>query len=90
MRQFPFRNCVSRGSDFRIEPVRKEHDVADAIVVDDVRGMELLTGIPAGAAGGAGGYPVGSINYRIAARLDAFAARAAELWRSAASGGSLS
>jgi lon-related putative ATP-dependent protease len=54
------------------------------------QGIELLTGIPAGAAGGAGGYPVGSINYRIAARLDAFAARAAELWRSTASGGSLS
>ena len=54
------------------------------------QGIELLTGIPAGVAGDAGGYPVGSINYRIAARLDAFAARAAELWRSAAPGGSLS
>ncbi len=75
------------------------HDVVAAaaegrfaiLPIDTVdQGMELLTGIPAGPAGGAGGYPVGSINYRIAARLDAFAPRAAELWRSTAPGGSLS
>ncbi|HYU12739.1 MAG TPA: hypothetical protein VEK82_09200 [Stellaceae bacterium] len=61
------------------------------LAIDTVdQGMELLTGIPAGAAGGDGSYPVGSINHRIAARLDAFAARAAELWRSTVSGGSLS
>ncbi len=53
------------------------------------QGMELLTGIPAGAAGAEGAYPVGSLNYRIAARLDAFAAKTAELWRGAAPGGSL-
>src|SRR5580700_7450930 len=53
------------------------------------QGMELLTGIPAGAAGAGGAYPVGSLNFRIAARLDAFAARTAELWRGAAPGGSL-
>ena len=51
--------------------------------------MELLTGLPAGVAGPEGGYPVGSLNHRIAARLDAFAARTAELWRGAAPGGSL-
>jgi len=53
------------------------------------QGMELLTGIPAGAAGAGGAYPVGSLNYRIAARLDAFAARTAELWRGVAPGASL-
>src|SRR5207248_10672302 len=48
------------------------------------QGMELLTGIPAGVAGPGGGHPVGSINYRIAPRLDAFAARTAAAWRGAA------
>src|SRR5437764_1497155 len=50
------------------------------------QGMELLTGLPAGLLGSDGSYPTDSLNYRIAARLDAFAARAAELWRGATPG----
>jgi len=38
-----------------------------------------LTGIPAGEPGPDGEYPAGTLNQRIAARLDAFAAKAAEL-----------
>jgi len=45
------------------------------------QGLELLTGIPAGEPDAAGGYPPGTLNQRIAARLDAFAAKAAELGR---------
>jgi lon-related putative ATP-dependent protease len=48
------------------------------------QGLELLTGIPAGEPGAAGEYPVGTLNQRIAARLDAFAAKASELARTAA------
>jgi hypothetical protein len=47
------------------------------------QGLELLTGVPAGEADARGEYPAGTLNHRIAARLDAFAARAAELARSA-------
>ncbi len=47
------------------------------------QGLELLTGIPAGQPDGGGNYPHGTLNQRIAARLDAFAARAAELARAA-------
>ena len=47
------------------------------------QGLELLTGIPAGQPDAAGNYPVGTLNQRIAARLDAFAAAAAELARAA-------
>jgi predicted ATP-dependent protease len=36
-------------------------------------GIELLTGTPAGVAGADGAYPAGSVNARVAARLDAFA-----------------
>ena len=50
------------------------------------QGMELLTGLPAGELGADGSYPAGSLNYRVASRLDAFAARIAELWRGAAPG----
>src|SRR5713101_3231366 len=50
------------------------------------QGLELLTGIPAGQPDANGDYPPGTLNQRIAARLDAFAAKAAELAR-AASGG---
>src|SRR6266849_2454263 len=50
------------------------------------QGLELLTGIPAGHPDANGDYPPGTLNQRIAARLDAFAAKAAELAR-AASGG---
>jgi hypothetical protein len=50
------------------------------------QGMELLTGLPAGELGADGSYPAGSLNYRVASRLDAFAARVAELWRGAAPG----
>jgi predicted ATP-dependent protease len=45
------------------------------------QGLELLTGIPAGQPGADGTYPAGTLNHRIAARLDAFAAKAAELGR---------
>jgi len=45
------------------------------------QGLQLLTGIPAGEADAAGDYPEGSLNRRVAARLDAFAAKAAELAR---------
>jgi len=47
------------------------------------QGLALLTGLRAGEPGEDGGYPGGTINYRIAARLDAFAAKAAELARNA-------
>jgi predicted ATP-dependent protease len=36
-------------------------------------GIEILTGVPAGAAGPDGAYPPGTVNARVAARLDAFA-----------------
>jgi lon-related putative ATP-dependent protease len=45
------------------------------------QGLELLTGIPAGKPDAEGQYPAGTLNQRIAARLDAFAAKAAELAR---------
>jgi hypothetical protein len=47
-------------------------------------GLELLTGVPAGEPDNDGNYPDGTLNQRIAARLDAFAAKAAELARAAA------
>jgi lon-related putative ATP-dependent protease len=48
------------------------------------QGLALLTGVSAGEPGEDGNYPAGTINHRIAARLDAFAAKAVELARSAA------
>jgi predicted ATP-dependent protease len=48
------------------------------------QGLELLTGLPAGEPGEDGSYPPATINHRIAARLDTFAAKAAELGRSPA------
>jgi lon-related putative ATP-dependent protease len=45
------------------------------------QGLELLTGLPAGEPDGAGNYPAGTVNHRIAARLDTFAAKAVELAR---------
>jgi len=47
------------------------------------QGIELLTGIPAGQPDAAGVYPPDTINRRVADRLDAFAAKAAELLRQA-------
>jgi len=47
------------------------------------QGMELLTGLPAGTSDRDGQYPVGTINQRIAARLDAFTAKVIELTRNA-------
>ena len=47
------------------------------------QGIALLTGIPAGQPDAAGVYPPDTINRRVADRLDAFAARAAELLRQA-------
>jgi len=51
------------------------------------QGLELLTGIPAGEPDTEGHYPEGTLNHRIAARLDAFAAKAAELARAASGQG---
>jgi len=51
------------------------------------QGLGLLTGIPAGQPDADGNYPAGSLNDRIAARLDAFAAKAAELARLASDQG---
>ena len=45
------------------------------------QGLELLTGMVVGEPDEHGEYPAGSLNQRIAARLDAFAAKAAELAR---------
>ena len=47
------------------------------------QGLELLTGIPAGQPGADGEYPSGTLNRRVAASLDAFAAKAIELARAA-------
>jgi lon-related putative ATP-dependent protease len=47
------------------------------------QGLELLTGIPAGQPDADGNYPSDTLNHRIAARLDAFAAKAVELARAA-------
>ena len=44
----------------------------------------MLTGLPAGEPDAEGNYPADTVNYRIAARLDAFAAKAAELSRNTA------
>jgi lon-related putative ATP-dependent protease len=44
-------------------------------------GLELLTGISAGRLAADGTYPEGTLNQRIAGRLDALAAKAAELAR---------
>jgi len=41
------------------------------------QGIELLTGVPAGAPDAQGGYPAGTINHRVVARLAAFTQRAA-------------
>jgi len=60
---------------FRVYPI----DTVD-------QGIELLTGIPAGEPDSGGNYPLASLNQRIAARLDAFAAKAAELARLASGG----
>jgi lon-related putative ATP-dependent protease len=57
---------------FRIWPVA---------TVDE--GLELLSGVPAGAADAAGRFPAGSFNARVAERLAALAARARELAREA-------
>ena len=48
------------------------------------QGIALLSGIPAGQPDAAGTYPPDTINRRVADRLDAFAAKAAELLRQAA------
>ncbi len=54
------------------------------IAIDTVdQGMELLTGIPASEPDPDGQYPPGTLNQRIAARLDALTARALELTRTA-------
>ena len=52
--------------------------------IDSVdQGLELLTGIPAGQPDARGNYPIGTLNQRIAARLELFAAKTAELTRNA-------
>jgi lon-related putative ATP-dependent protease len=64
--------AAAREGSFSIYPI----DTVD-------QGLELLTGLPAGQPDDTGDYPAGTLNRRIAARLDAFAARAAELARAA-------
>jgi lon-related putative ATP-dependent protease len=68
------------------------HDVVEAAAKERFRifpietvdqGLSLLTGIPAGEPDAEGNYPAGSLNQRIAAQLDAFTAKAAELARTA-------
>jgi len=59
--------------------------------IDSVdQGLELLTGIPAGQPDADNNYPNGSLNQRIAARLDLFAAKTVELARNASALGSRS
>jgi lon-related putative ATP-dependent protease len=59
--------------------------------IDSVdQGLELLTGIPAGEPDADGNYPIGTLNQRIAARLDLFAAKTAELARNTSALGSKS
>ena len=48
------------------------------------QGLALLTGLPAGEPDAEGNYSAGTVNRRIAARLDSFAAKAAELARNTA------
>jgi predicted ATP-dependent protease len=52
------------------------------------QGLELLTGLTAGTPDAEGIYPEGSLNRRIADRLDAFAAKAAAFARAAQAAGS--
>ena len=54
------------------------------------QGLELLTGVPAGQLDADGNYPAGTLNHRVAARLDAFAAKAAQLARAASALGARS
>jgi hypothetical protein len=53
------------------------------------QGLELLTGIAPGEPDAGGDYPSGTLNQRIAACLDAFAAKAAELARTSEKGAPL-
>ena len=48
------------------------------------QGLSLLTGLTAGEPDTEGNYAAGTLNQRIATRLDAFAAKATELARNAA------
>ena len=63
---------AARDGRFRIYPIT---------TIDE--GIEILTGVPAGERDAGGGWPAGSVNGRVAARLDAFADAA----RAARSGG---
>ena len=60
-------------------------DVVDAVAAGKFRvyavetvdqGIEILTGVPAGAPDGDGAYPEGTVNHAVLAALDDFAARA--------------
>ena len=75
-----------------VEHLMLRHDVVAAVTegrfavypIDTVdQGLELLTGIPAGEPDADGNYPASTLNQRVAARLDAFAAKAVELARGA-------
>jgi hypothetical protein len=48
------------------------------------QGLSLPTGIPVGEPDADGNYPPDTLNYRIAARRDAFAAKTAQLARNLA------
>jgi lon-related putative ATP-dependent protease len=82
-----------------VEHLMLRQDVVGAVAedrfsiypIDTVdQGLELLTGIAAGQPDAVGDYPAGTLNHRIAARLDSFAARAAELARAASALGARS
>jgi predicted ATP-dependent protease len=71
-----------------VQHLMLRQDVADAakagrfrvIPIDTVdQGMEILTGLPSGAADPRGQYPESTLNRRIAVRLAALARRAAAL-----------
>ena len=75
-----------------VEHLMLRNDVVEAAAegrfaiypIDTVdQGLELLTGVPAGVPDGDGNYPDGTLNQRVATRLDGFAAKSAELARAA-------
>ena len=78
-----------------VEHLMLRRDVVEAAAAEQFRvlpiatidqGIALLTGMPAGEPDAEGSYPPDTINHRVSARLDGFAAKAAELMRSAALG----
>ena len=82
--------------DSNVKHLMLRHDVVAAAEAGKFRilpiatidqGLELLTGVPAGAPSPDGAYPEGTLNHRIATRLDMLAEKAASLMRHAMGGG---